>query len=80
MAMDLSSEQVRAIDHGDAVPIMVDGRSCVVLRQDVYDRVKRVFDFDDSEMRPDETYLAVLAAWDQDYDPGLDAYQDYKQR
>jgi len=78
--MDLTSEQVRAIDHGDAVPVIVEGRSCVVLRQDVYDRVKRVTDFDDSDMSPDETYLAVLAAWDQDEDPGLDAYQDYKQR
>jgi hypothetical protein len=78
--MDLTSEQVRAIDHGDAVPVTVDGRSCVVLRQDVYDRVKRVTDFDDSDMSPEETYLAVLAAWDQDEDPGLDAYQDYKRR
>jgi len=76
--MDLTNEQVRSIDHGDAVLIVVDGRSCVLLRQDVYDRVKRVFDFEDSEMRPEETYLAVVAAWDQDDDPGLDAYQDYK--
>lgn len=75
--MELSSEQVQAIDHGVAVPITVDGRSCVVLRQDVYyDRVKRVTDFDDSEMSPEETYLAVIAAWDQDEDPGLDANQD----
>ena len=36
--------------------------------------------FDDSDMSPEETYLAVLAAWDQDADPGLDAYQDYKQQ
>ncbi len=78
--MDISSEQVRAIDHGDAVPINVEGRSCVVLRQDVYDRVKRVVDFDESDISAEETYLAVLAAWDQDEDPGLDAYQDYKRR
>jgi hypothetical protein len=78
--MDLTSEQVRAIDHGDAVPITIDGRSCVVLREDIYDRVKRVTDFDDSDMSPEETYLAVLAAWDQDEDLGLDAYQDYKRR
>ena len=78
--MELTNEQVLAIDHGNAVPVIVDGRSCVVLRQDVYDRVKRVTDFDDSEMGPEETYLAVLAAWDQDEDPGLDAYQDYKQQ
>jgi hypothetical protein len=58
----------------------VDGRSLVVLRQDVYDRVKRITDFDDSDMSPEEAYQAVLASWDQDEDPGLDAYQDYKLR
>jgi hypothetical protein len=78
--MDLTSQQVEAIDHGAAVPIVVEGRSCVVLRQDVYDRVKRVTDFDDSDISPEETYAAVLAAWDQEDDPGLDAYQDFKQR
>ncbi len=78
--MVLTSEQVQAIDHGDAVPISVDGRPCVVLRQEVYDRVKRVTDFDDSDISPEETYSAVLAAWDQDEDPGLDAYQDYKRQ
>ncbi len=78
--MVLTSEQVRAIDHGEAVPVSIDGRSCVVLRQDVYDRVKRVTDFNDSDMSPEETYPAILAAWDQDEDPGLDAYQDYKRR
>lgn len=62
------------------MPINFDGRSCVVLRQDVYDRVKRVVDFDDSDMSAEETYLAVQAAWDQDEDPGLDAYQDYKRQ
>ena len=41
---------------------------------------RRVTDFDDSDMHPEETYLAVLAAWDQDEDPGLEAYQDYKRR
>ncbi len=78
--MDLTSEQVQAIDHGHAVPVIVEGRSCVVVRQEVYDRVKRVVDLDDSDLRPEETYAAVLAAWDQEEDPGLDAYQDYKQR
>ena len=31
-------------------------------------------------MSAKETYAAVLAAWDQDEDPGLDAYQDYKRQ
>ena len=78
--MDLTSEQVLAIDHGDAVPIVVDGRSCVLLREDVFDRVKRVIDFDDSESSPEEMYPAIIAAWDEEDDPGLDAYQEYKLR
>ncbi len=78
--MDLTSDQVLAIDHGDAVPVVIDGRSCVVLRQEVYDRVKRVIAWDDSDLGPEDTYAAVVAAWDQEEDPGLDAYQDYKRR
>jgi hypothetical protein len=42
--------------------------------------VKRVIDYDDSESNPEEAYSAVLAAWDQEEDPGLDVYQDYKRR
>lgn len=76
--MDLTSEQIQAIDHGDAVAVNVDGRQCVVLRQEIYDRVKRVMEYDDSEMSPEEAYPAILRAWDQEADPGLDAYQDYK--
>ena len=74
--MDLSNDEIQALDQGDAVSIVVDGRECVVLRRDIYDRVKRVVEYD--EMNPEESYPAILAAWDQEKDPGLDAYQDYK--
>ncbi len=76
--MDLSNDQVQALDHGDVVPVIVAGRQCVILRREVYDRVKRVID--DSEMPAEEAYPAVLSAWDQEPDPGLDAYQEYKRR
>jgi hypothetical protein len=78
--MELTDGEIRAIDEGNAVPVVVDGRPCVVLRSDIYDRVKRIIEYDDSELTPDETYAAVLAAWDQEEDPGLDVYQDYKRR
>jgi hypothetical protein len=74
--MNLTNDQIQALDHGDAVPVLVDGRECVVLRRDIFDRVKGVIEYD--EMSPEEAYPAVLAAWDQEEDPGLDAYQDYK--
>jgi len=76
--MDLTNEQLQALDHGGAVPVIVDGRHCVVLRQEIFDRVKRAVEYDDSDMSPEEAYPAVLRAWDQEEDPGLDVYQDYK--
>ncbi len=74
--MELTNEQIQALDQGNAICIVVDGRECVVLRRDIYDRVKRVIECD--EMLPEEAYPAVLAAWDQEEDPGLNVYQDYK--
>ena len=76
--MDLSNDQVQALDHGDVVPVTVAGRQCVILRREIYDRVKSVID--DPEMPAEEAYPAILSAWDQEKDPGLDAYQDYKGR
>ena len=37
--MQLSMEQIEAIDAGDAVQISVDDTPCVVVRQDVYERL-----------------------------------------
>lgn len=74
--MDLTNDEMQALDQGRAVPIVLGGRECVVLSRDVYDRVKRVVEY--SEMAPEDAYPAVLAAWDQEQDPGLNAYQDYK--
>ena len=70
--MNLTSEQKQAIDHGQAVPLTVEGRDCVLISRDVYDRVKRVIDED-----PRETYPAAIKAWDA-YGSPEDAtlYQD----
>lgn len=65
--MNLSSEQVEAIREGEPVRVTSDevGTVCVVLRADVYDRVKNLI-YDDSEMDPREAYPAVLRAWDEE--------------
>ncbi len=76
--MDLTSNQIQAVGRGDAVAITVDGRPCVVLRRDIYNRMKRLANYDESEWNFQEAYPAILAAWDQEEGPGLDAYQDYK--
>ena len=36
--MNLTSEQIASLDQGDAVPIVVDGRECVVIRREAYDQ------------------------------------------
>lgn len=59
--MTLTQQQKAAISHGEAVPIVIDGATCVVVLQEVYERCKRVID---DEMDPDEAYPAVLEAWD----------------
>jgi hypothetical protein len=60
--MNLSHEQMQALDSGQAVPVTIDGKRCVVVREEVYDRVKRVIDY--GEMDPEEAYPAILEAWD----------------
>lgn len=66
--MNLTTEQQQAIVSGEAVEAAVNGVTCVVLRKDIYERVKRVL-YDDSEMDPRETYEAVLQAWDDQGSP-----------
>jgi hypothetical protein len=58
--MNLSPQQIEALDHGEAVPVVIEGRKCVMVMQEVYDRVKRVIDDTD----PRDTYPAVIKAWD----------------
>ncbi len=73
--MILSADQLKALQSGSPVPVKLDGTDCVVLRKDLYDKVKGLI-YDDSEMDPRETYPAVLAAWDQDDNP--DDYESYQ--
>ncbi len=73
--MHLTIEQQQAIDHGQAVWLLVEGRECVLLSRELYDHVKRVFD--QTETDPRETYPSVIQAWDA-YGSPEDAtlYQD----
>jgi hypothetical protein len=74
--MTFTNEQRRAVEASGTVPMTIDGIECVVLRADVYDRVKRTLAYDDSEMEPEKAYPAVLEAWDSEGSP-QDA-EDYK--
>lgn len=55
--MNLTPEQQQALDHGDAVPIIVDGRECVVLRREVYEQ-----SCDDADAQPDIRMMQPLLA------------------
>ena len=69
--MNISAEQIQAIEQGEAVELAIHGTRCVVLRQDIYERVKLVL-----EPSPRETYPAVLKALDRD-DESPEQYLEY---
>ena len=59
--MTLTSAQADAVRQGEVVPVVIDGVRCVLLLEDVYERVKRVIH---TELDPQEAYPAILEAWD----------------
>ncbi len=78
--IDLTDEQRQQLQSGKAVEVtdQPTAQSYVVLRKDLYDRVRNLL-YDDSEWSDDEL-LAMLArsskenGWDE---PGMDAYDRY---
>jgi len=78
--IELTPEQRQRLERGQAVDV-TDARTAeelVVLRKDVYDRVRRLL-YDDSEWTHDELRLLLARAaaengWDE---PGMDAYDNY---
>jgi hypothetical protein len=65
--MNLTAEQVVAVQDGQPVSVVPPevGAECVLLRADVYARLKHLI-YDDAEMDPREAYPAVLKAWDEE--------------
>ncbi len=78
--IELTPEQQQQLGEGRAVEVTdpETAQPYVVLRKDVYDRVRRLL-YDDSEATPDEL-RAMLArsaeanGWEE---PGMDAYDRY---
>jgi hypothetical protein len=54
--MELSSEQLRAVESGEAVPITVAQTPCVLIRADPYDRVRVMLDIEAASPLIDETF------------------------
>ena len=55
--MNLSQEQQQSILHGNVVPVLIQNTDCLIIRRDIYDRFM-------SQLAPEDTYAAVLEAWD----------------
>jgi hypothetical protein len=60
--MNLTVEQQQAIDQGEPVPLTVDGRECVLIRKDVYEHVKTLYD--DSEWTDEELSLNAATTFE----------------
>jgi hypothetical protein len=75
-AMTLSKEQREAVETGRMVPLTVDGIDCVLLRADVYDKVRTVLsdDLSHDELRALLARSASASDW---LDPSMDVYDEY---
>jgi hypothetical protein len=54
--MELSAAQIQAVENGEAVPITVGHTPCVLLREDLYARVKALLDLEATYPLLDETF------------------------
>ena len=57
--MTLTLQQMNAIQHGEAVHVTVDQTECVVVRKDVFQKIRQVA-YDDSDWSDEE--LEAVAA------------------
>ena len=76
--MNLTIEQQQAVENGEAVPVHVGNAECVVVRKDIYDRVKTIL-YDDGELTDEE---AARIGWESGRSIGWDTlemaeYDDY---
>jgi hypothetical protein len=81
--MNLTAEQTEALNKGEAIRLVPPELTveCVLLRADVYDRVKSLL-FDDAPLSEAEKIAVMRAAgkragWD---DPELDVYEEYRRK
>ena len=77
-SMHLSDQQKSALRNGEAVRTHDNDLECVVMRADVYDRVKQLLD-SNSDWTNDEwrRMLAKLAEMNGWNEPQMDAYDNY---
>ncbi|HJT36438.1 MAG TPA: hypothetical protein VJ783_30730 [Pirellulales bacterium] len=74
--MTFTKEELEAIEQAGSVAVTVDGIDCVVLRAEVYDRVRAVLtnSLDHDELRAMLARSAENSEW---LDPSMDIYDEY---
>jgi hypothetical protein len=75
--MQLSDEQIRAIDEGEAVEVQIDALRCVVVREDVYEGLCSRNHFALPATVVGELVKEAMAEYDAD-DPLLATYQEMR--
>lgn len=76
--MQLTKEQQEAVEKGESITLDVDGTECVLIRKDVFERVKAVVPEDLPSLDEQRRLLrrtGEMAGWD---DPDMDVYDDLK--
>ncbi len=73
-AMNLTNEQLKAIEEGQPVPVIVDATRCVVIREDVFERVQQAVADDHQELRAILARSVESSDWN---DPKMDVYDHY---
>jgi hypothetical protein len=79
--MNLTARQISAVQNGEAVRVREEDLECVVLRADVYDRLKHLL-YDDGDWSDDQLrrMLAASAEANGWNEPDMDAYDHYDER
>jgi hypothetical protein len=76
--MQLNEHQKTALRNGEAVRTRDKDLECVVMRADIYDRVRQLLyddgDWTDDELRGMLAKSAEANGWNE---PGMDAYDNY---
>jgi hypothetical protein len=78
--MNVTAEEMQAAKRGEAVRLTADDIEVVLIRADLYDRIKGAI-YDDSPLTQEERLALIQqagqrAGWD---DPELDVYEQYRQ-
>jgi hypothetical protein len=71
--MELSTDQIRALENGEAVPVTVKQTRCIILRTDIYEWVQELLDMEDAYPLIDE---AFREGWEA---PGMSDYDRYNE-